>query len=297
MNNTRLKASVINTVQPPKDNLSRPVAERTFFRNGQMHQEKPLLAGQPHGMVRTWHKNGVLTSEESYQAGKLHGTCRYWDASGKLLGSYVMIHGTGTQKEWWGNGRPKVEVSILDGEFHGISRQWLMDGTLAFKAYFVKGDQFTPDQYQQASIIYSELPKAGDDEPVKADALGIALKEHDLFVQSLLQQPNKAELRKWLSEAAAYGNRRSLGGFPDESQALEFVDDLYQKGAESVIAADLYSNDEGDEFCDWLLVAMPKELATRKSVRSYCARLEKKLNVLVQPDSDLGESHILLGWG
>ncbi len=277
--------------------MSDLVWDRSFYRNGQVHHEKPLRDGQLHGLVRTWHKNGVLASEESYREGKRHGTCRQWSVTGKLLGTSVQNEGTGTYREWWDNGQLKLEISILDGDFHGISRQWLMDGTLAFKAYFVNGGQITPDQYQEASTINSELPKNEDDEPVQANAPGIALKEHNLFVQSLLQQPNKAELRKWLSETETHGNRRLLGGFPEESQALEFAEGLYRNNAVSVIAADLYSNYEGDEFCDILMIELPHSLMERAAFRLFFkSTLGYHSGYIIQPDNDIAESHLLLAF-
>jgi MORN repeat variant len=271
-----------------------PFVERSFYRNGQIHQERPLVNGQLHGLARTWHKNGVQASEEPYQEGKLRGTCRQWDATGKLLGSYVIDHGTGTQCEWWDNERLKMEVSTLEGVFHGISRQWLMDGTLVFKVYFVKGNQVTRDQYQQSAASLTNLPKDGGDEPAHPDTPGLALIEPQLFIESLLSRPNKAELRKWLSEAKAHRNKRSMGSFSQESQAVEFADALYRNGEVSVIAVDLYSNAEGDEFCDCLLIALPPGSAKRKAPREACTRLCAGRKASVQPDTDLGETHLYL---
>ncbi len=253
-----------------------------------------MLNGQLHGLVRAWHKNGVLASEEPYQEGKLHGTCRQWDATGKLLGSYVMDHGTGTQREWWDNGRLKMEVSTLDGAFHGISRQWLMDGTLVFKVYFVESNQVARDQYQQFPASLANLPKDDGDEPVQPDTPRLALKEHQLFVQSLLDRPNKAELRKWLGESKIHGRKRSLGSFSNEATAMETAHALYWNGAVSIIAADLYSNAEGDEFCECLLVELPPNSSRRKALREACVHVSAKAKVSIQPDVDLGETHLLL---
>lgn len=284
-------------MQTPAGNMSDLFMERSYYRSGQLRQERPLVNGQPQGFIRTWHKNGMLALEEPYQEGKRHGTSRQWDASGKLLGSSVLNQGTGTHREWWDNGQLKVEISILDGGFHGISRQWLRDGTLAFKAFFIQGSQFTPDQYHQKAPNFANLPKDADGESVELNTPELSLKVHTLFVQSLLSCPNQAELRKWLTESEAHGNKRSLGNFTNENLASEFAEALYRYGAVSVIAADLYSNVEGDEFCDCLLINLPKELKVRTELREFCGRSSTKFNAVVQPDSNLMGAHLSLYWG
>lgn len=282
-------------MQPKKGNESD--VERIYFRNGQLQLERTYLDGQPHGLARTWHKNGVLASEVPYQEGKLHGTCRHWNRSGKLLGSYVLDQGSGTQREWWDNGQLKLELSTLNGEFHGISRQWLMDGTLVSKFFFVQGTQVTQGEYQQTAEILSNLPKDEINESVQPESPSLTQKEHQLFIQSILERPNQAELNKWLLEAELLGKKRSLGNFMDENQALEFASELSSKGAASLVAADLYSTEEGDEFCDCLLIELPKNSDLLREVETLCNESLLKWNAESQPVLIEGVSRIALYWG
>jgi antitoxin component YwqK of YwqJK toxin-antitoxin module len=74
-----------------------------------MEKESHLLDGQLHGVLCTWHKNGQLATETPYVHGLLHGVCRQWSETGEPLGSFVMEHGTGIQKQWFDNGRLALE--------------------------------------------------------------------------------------------------------------------------------------------------------------------------------------------
>jgi len=53
-----------------------------------------------------------------------------WDENGRLLGSFTMNHGMGTQRYWHQNGRLRLEINSLNGKFFGRTRAWLRDGTL-----------------------------------------------------------------------------------------------------------------------------------------------------------------------
>jgi len=63
------------------------------------------------------HRNGQLATEELYFDGRLHGVVRQWNEHGRLLGSFRMTQGTGTQKSWHDNGRLNLEFATVEGCF------------------------------------------------------------------------------------------------------------------------------------------------------------------------------------
>jgi hypothetical protein len=89
---------------------------------------------------------------------------------------------------------------------------------------------------------------------------------------------------------------RSLGRFKRESDALKFVEALYKAGATEVIAPDIYAGKAGDQFADCLLVQLPKNCGEKSHSQGLCAIAERKLGA-VQPDKDIGESHLYLSLG
>jgi len=103
---------------------------RTLHRNSVVAVEENLRGQTLHGRRRTWHRNAKLATEEFYFDGLLHGVVRQWNEKGRLLGSFRMEHGTGTQKSWHDNGQLNQELATIAGEFCGRSRMWLRDGTL-----------------------------------------------------------------------------------------------------------------------------------------------------------------------
>ena len=61
-----------------------------------------------------------------------------------------------------------------------------------------------------------------------------------------------------------------------------------------MIVPDIYRNKRGDQFADGLLVQLPKAAKQRKAVRAVCAQLPKRNLGAVEPDKDIGESHLYL---
>jgi len=107
-----------------------------------------------------------------------------------------------------------------------------------------------------------------------------------------LAQKNLAETRDWLQ---GNGNSaRSLGRFKRESDALEFVEALYNAGATGVIAPGIYAGKARDQYADCLLVKLPGIAARRKAIRKVCLQLSKRKLGAFQPDKDIGESHLYL---
>jgi hypothetical protein len=111
--------------------------KRFYYRNGHLQAEVREVGGEFHGFNRTWHHNDQLAEELHYRHGLLHGLSRQWDEKGRLLGSFTLNHGTGTQRYWHQNGKLRLEINSLNGKFHGRMRLWLRDGTLVQETYYI----------------------------------------------------------------------------------------------------------------------------------------------------------------
>jgi len=271
-----------------------------YYRNGQLREEVPLHKGRRHGIVRTWHKNGVLASEEPYRAGLLHGVCRQWNETGKLLGKCRLVHGTGIQRAWHDNGQLQLEVSTVRGEFCGRNRIWLRDGTLISERFYLRGRVVSPEKYREAAARESTLPKfRGKPAKLPPDTAVTRRRVHRVATSWLLRKPNRFEALAWLRKDVGRKTNRWLGRFRNardgaKSEAAKFVEDLYRAGAAEVIVPDVYSSRAGDEFADALLVRLPKVAQKRKAVRTVCAQLKRQRLGAVQPDGEIGESHLYL---
>jgi hypothetical protein len=269
--------------------------QRNHYRTGLIREEIPLRNGRRQGLVRVWHKNGQLASEEPYQNDLPHGICRQWDESGRLLGKYKMIHGTGVQRSWHDNGQLQMEVSTVRGEFCGRNRIWLRDGTLLSERFYDHGRVVSAGTYRAAARNGSNLPKyRGGPATLPPKTLATQRHIHRVFVSSLLEKLNRSEARTWLAASAGEKNARSLGGFKRQRDAAKLVEALYKAGAMKVIVPDIYENEAGDQFADCLLVHLPKNPAKRKKIRQVCTQLRRRKLGAVQPDEDIGESHIYL---
>jgi hypothetical protein len=269
--------------------------QKAFYRNGQLRERVPVRNGLRHGVVRTWHKNGKRASEEPFKNGLLHGVCRQWGESGRLLGQYKMVLGTGIQREWHDNGKLQMEVSTVRGEFSGRNRIWLRDGTLLSERFCLRGQVVSADEYREAAAKDKSLPKFRG-KPAKLPPKNRTTEKHILkvFVDSLLEKRNRSEARKWLAKKTGDPTARSLGRFKNENLAVKFVAALYQAGAIEVIAPDIYRNKARDQFSDCLLVQLPKSAGKRKAIREVCAQLRTRKLGTLQPDEDIGESHLYL---
>jgi MORN repeat variant len=269
---------------------AKPGVRRVFHRNGVVAMEEHLRGHALHGPHRTWHRNGKLASEEFYRDGLLHGICRQWNENGKLLGSFRMKQGTGIQKSWHQNGRLNLEFSTVGGAFHGRSRLWLQDGTLLSDQIYLHGRLVTPDAYRKAARQNPSLPKLRG--RIAKARRPTPQHIHQVFVSALLKKPNRSEAKVWLN--AGDKNRRLLGHFKKTGEALKFVEELYQAGAVKVIAPDVYTNKRGDQFADALLVQLPRTVKARNSVRKACGQLRSRKLGAVEPDRDIGETHLFL---
>jgi hypothetical protein len=274
------------------------IIQKDFHRNGQLRAMTPLRKGQRHGICRIWHKNGVLASQEPYHNGLLHGVCRQWNEAGRLLGKYKMVHGTGVQRSWHENGRLQMELSSVSGEFTGYNRIWLWDGIMLAEHLNLRGKSVSAAEYRVAASKDKTLPKLrGRSSKRLPDSPAREKHIFRVFVASLLARPNRSEARKWLRKKTGDHTKRSLGRFKREWDAEKFVASLYDAGAVTVILPDVYRNQTGDQFADCLLVRLPKSVIQRKAIRQVCAQLQRRKLGAMQPDSDIGESHLYIYLG
>lgn len=278
----------------------RATIQKTFYRNGQLRERVPVRNGRRHGVVRTWHKNGKRASEETFKDGLLHGVCRHWNEAGRQLGEYLIVHGTGVQREWHDNGKLQMEVWTVRGDFCGRNRIWLRDGTLLAERFYLHGLAVSAETYHAAAAKDKALPTFRG-KPAKLTGRNRVkpLHIHRVFVDSLLEKSNQREARMWLSKKTGDKTARSLGRFKPARDATKcetgkFVEGLYQAGAVEVIVPDIYRNKARDQFADCLLVQLPRNAAKRKAVRKVCAQLRTRKLGAVQPDEDIGESHLYL---
>jgi hypothetical protein len=269
--------------------------QRTFYRNGQLREQMSLRNGRRHGVVRHWHKNGKRASEEPFKDGLLDGVCRHWNEAGRRLGEYLIVHGTGLQREWHDNGKLQMEVWTVRGDFCGRNRIWLRDGTLLAERFYLHGLAVSAEAYRAAAAKDKSLPKfPGKPANLTGRNRVKPLHIHRVFVDSLLEKRNQREARKWLAKKSGDKTARSLGRFKRETHAAKFVEAIYDAGAVEVIVPDIYRNKARDQFSDCLLVQLPRSAAKRKAIRRVCAQLRTRKLGAVQPDEDIGESHLFL---
>jgi hypothetical protein len=269
--------------------------QQAFYRNGQLREQVPMRNGRRDGVVCTWHKNGVRANEEPYQNGLLHGICRQWNERGELLGKYKMVQGTGVQQTWHHNGQLQLEVSTVAGQFCGRNRLWLRDGTLISERNYLHGQIVSADNYRKAAAKDRTLPKLrGKPANLPLTNLPMQRRIHRVFVSSLLAKQNRAEARSWLQKKCTGETARLLGHFNRESDMGNFVERLYEAGAIKVIVPDIYRDKDGNEFADCLLVRLGKEAAQRKAIRKVCVQLRRRKLGVVQPDEEMGETHLYL---
>jgi hypothetical protein len=269
--------------------------QQSYYRNGQLRETVSVRRNLRHGVSHTWHKNGCRATEEHYANGLLHGVCRQWSESGRLLGEYRMVHGTGKQREWHDNGKLQIEVSTVQGAFCGRTRIWLRDGSLLSERFYLHGKTVSAEEYRKAAVTDISLREfTGKPGKSLPHTRATQKRIHKLFVQSLLDKPHGADAREWLAKPAGDKTKRLLGRFKRESDAVKFIEALYRDGAVGVITPDIYRNKAGDQFADGLLVKLSKSTPRRKAVRKVCAQLRTRRLGAMEPEKDIGETHLYL---
>lgn len=271
--------------------------QRDYYRNGQLREEMPFFKSVAHGIRVTWHPNGRIASKEPFRHGLPHGRARHWDDSGRLLGEYRMDGGTGIIREWHTNGRLKAEIPLAEGVACGRTRLWLSDGTLYGEDFYQYGRTVTRAAYAKAQKLdgslphYAGLTRKGYRRPNVPESY-----IEDLFVKTLLKDPNLVEAREWLALASPKTDtRRSLGRFRSTRKATQFVEAVYSAGALKVWVPGVYKDKKGNQFADVCVVQVPKPQAARLKVRRVSRLIVRQKLGSITPERDRGETHLLLG--
>lgn len=270
--------------------------KRLYHRNGQIHSEIRMSGRAIHGLRRTWHQNGRLATADPYRHGLLHGVCRQWNDTGQFLGSYLMRNGTGVQYAWYEDGGLHMEFSTVEGKWTGRSRSWLRDGTLASEEWLIENREVTRAEYHKRSANHPCWPKYPDGEPHQKSLSQrqFEARSYCLHCQWLLSKASNQEAQQWLE----MGNSmtRSLGKL-GYRQAKALVAALSAAGASQVLAVDVYQSKERKQFCDNLLVRLPKAKGQRLAIRRLFERLPRRAHCAIQPDKDSGQEWLYVYFG
>ena len=164
------------------------VGQRSYDGEGRLFIETPLKDGKKRGREISWNEDGTVHFIEPYFAGKVHGTAKQYQ-HGKLIGSYKMVHGTGSDVwrnqladgpvyiseihsnrdgllhgfVWWLNQDQKSvyeKAHWHEGSLHGIERHWNYEGGLrrGYPKYWVNDQAVTKRQYIAVSSKDPTLP-------------------------------------------------------------------------------------------------------------------------------------------
>jgi antitoxin component YwqK of YwqJK toxin-antitoxin module len=125
------------------------VGKRSFYEDGGISLETPLLDGKMHGTCYSWYPTGELMSVVPYEQGMPHGTAMLLAPNGEMLDSYVMEYGTGIRLDW-------QYVPNEDGGFVYLRRvDCLQDGYRHGVSWMINPDQRT---ISGENYYYADIP-------------------------------------------------------------------------------------------------------------------------------------------
>ncbi len=183
------------------------VGIRFLSRDGDLEVEYSHRNGKRHGWHYRWDEPGKLRSTTCYVDDVEHGTAYQWADDGRLIGTYTMVHGTGTDlwweewdgtinlaeayeerdgkrhgHEWWFHsgmpGHLSIEKQWHDGQQYGIEREWNPNGRLrrGYPRYWIHDQRVTRRKYLRAAAKDSTLPpfRPEDNAPARAFPLLVA---------------------------------------------------------------------------------------------------------------------------
>jgi hypothetical protein len=273
--------------------INAPRSKRRFFhRNGIAAVEEVYLGRVLHGRKTTWHRNGRIASVECYQRGLLHGECRQWNENGDLLGSYRMKRGTGIQFDWYDDGQLHLEFSTVDGWFTGRKRSWYRDGKLASEVWLCENHDVSRAHYLKAAAAHPDWPRYPEEKrkPRVVPRQQFETRTFRLYCEWLISKSNTRDAIDWLKNGKP--TTRKLGRLAFK-RAIGLVSEAETLGAKQVLATDIYSSKSGTEFCDALVVRLPKNKNDRTAIRRLFNALPPRAHSVVQPDIDGGEKWLL----
>lgn len=270
--------------QAPKDGI-----DRTVFPDGRPSSEYTMKRGTRHGFYRVWHENGVLAQKGNYHNGLLDGVVRKWNTKGQMLGMCKFDNGTGMLREWYENGQLRYEWSQLQGEMTGRMRWWAEDGMLYGQRYYFGGAPISKKAYAQKCESMPELPRFEDEKTAntignyvrrlrraKREQAKSAPTQDDLEEQKWFDEEykleakerNSMELLGWLKKGSK--GQKELGEM-SKRQALQFARKLYSLGAGKVWTTKIERDEDGAEFSNRLIIALPEVSTKQSKIYELCA--------------------------
>jgi antitoxin component YwqK of YwqJK toxin-antitoxin module len=110
------------------------------YADGTKTAEGAFDNAKRHGAWIYRHPNGQTWKKGSYVHGKLDGEWKQFAETGKLLGTYTLRSGTGTEARWWDNGNKRQEVTWSDGAQSGLTTRWFETGEKLSEATYEAGE-------------------------------------------------------------------------------------------------------------------------------------------------------------
>lgn len=268
--------------------------ERTFYHNGGVDTEVTYVGEHIEGITRYWYDNGVLKREVPMRRSVKHGTVREWDRAGNLLDESEFLEGTGIGRSFHDNGALAGEICMKNSIPHGYQRCWDESGELYAEVFYVNGRKVSRKRYEQACKEDPSLPAIPSDsvagavwpEAVEHDP-GVVVQRGEQELELLLAAGPHAEALAWLKNSNAI-----LGEGLVDDDAIEFIEQFYNAGAEEVIAIEIDKDSDGEENTGKLVVKLPSATNRRSKVLRICNKLNKQLGF--EAERDVGQQYIFV---
>ena len=269
--------------------------ERKYFADGTPKEEFHYRGSKVHGPSRYFHPNGVMASEMWYEDGLVGtSTSKTWNAHGTLLG----------------------EVSYVDGRQMGRLVLYHPDGKVWLSEYYLKRGKTSRARYAAACLKDPTLPRYPEleEEMEKARAIAAVSEDKDAARRNLtlerargvspapvtqadseltarLLESRVAEALGWLVGSREDATR-TLGEMATED-SIAFVENLYERGAERVLAVEIQScPGTEDETTNTVLVQLPRAKAARRKLFSFEKRHAEAEGFDGEPDA--GQAYLFL---
>ncbi len=109
---------------------------REWDWNGELYVEAQYQGGLAHGLWRSFHGGtGEVSVKGHMELGLKTGEWTQLDRAGKVLGTYAMVAGTGTETRWTEEGKLARQTEFLRGLKHGDFKNFT-DGKLMVLGYY-----------------------------------------------------------------------------------------------------------------------------------------------------------------
>ena len=116
--------------------------------------------------------------------------------------------------------------------------------------------------------------------------------EHEQLVERLLDDPFKKEAVEWL-KGGRIDDKRTVGRFETNQDALKLVQDIYDLGALQIFAVQIQPIPKArGQRTGKLIVKLPTRPGARQRIFDWCRQQGESLGF--SPDPDRGETHLFL---